>query len=72
MGTLRGVEDTRNTMDQTGDPFSVTHASLMVTSVRDAVYHRQTLGVLLKYQDDVEKVRTGEARAILERVRALG
>jgi MoxR-like ATPase len=31
-----------------------------------------TLGVILKYQDDVEKVRGGNARAILDRVRAGG
>jgi MoxR-like ATPase len=30
----------------------------------------ETLGVILKYQDDVEKVRGETARAILERVRA--
>jgi MoxR-like ATPase len=31
----------------------------------------ETLGVILKYQDDVEKVRGENARAILERVRVM-
>jgi MoxR-like ATPase len=31
----------------------------------------ETLGVILKYQDDVEKVKGGNARAILERVRVM-
>jgi hypothetical protein len=30
----------------------------------------ETLGVILKYQDDVEKVKGATARAILDRVRA--
>ena len=32
----------------------------------------ETLGVILKYQDDVEKISGENARAILERVRATG
>ncbi|MFQ5791949.1 MAG: AAA family ATPase [Acidobacteriota bacterium] len=32
----------------------------------------ETLGVILKYQDDVEKVQGENARTILERVRAMG
>ncbi len=38
----------------------------------DPAIVEETLGVILKYQDDVEKVRGATARAILDRVRAAG
>jgi hypothetical protein len=36
----------------------------------DPVIVDETLGAVLKYQDDVEKVQGGQARLILERVQA--
>ena len=38
----------------------------------DAAFIDDTLGILLKYQDDVEKVKGDAARAMLDRVRAAG
>ena len=32
----------------------------------------ETLGALLKYRDDIDKLRGGGARAVLERVQAAG
>jgi hypothetical protein len=36
----------------------------------DPVIVDETLGAVLKYQDDVEKVQGAQARSILERVKA--
>jgi hypothetical protein len=38
----------------------------------DETVIEETLGVILKYQDDVEKIRGDQARLILERAEALG
>ena len=49
-------------------------ATALVTLDRQALdpgIIEETLGVILKYQDDVEKVRGENARAILERVKAM-
>jgi hypothetical protein len=38
----------------------------------DGAIVADTLGILLKYQDDVEKIRGEAARAMVDRVRAAG
>jgi MoxR-like ATPase len=63
---LYKVPGIAETLDWTGALVALDRRALDPAVVED------TLGVILKYQDDVEKVRGETARAIVERVQAAG